>query len=37
MLDGHVEVPHLADAEKDRYSSFPCSRTSMLVLHGGVV
>ena len=21
MLDGHVEVPHLADAEKDRYSS----------------
>ena len=21
VLDGHVEVPHLADAEKDRYSS----------------
>ena len=21
MLDGHVEVPHLANAEKDRYSS----------------
>ena len=32
VLGGHVEVPHLADAEK-----VPCSRTSMLVLRGGVV
>ena len=30
-----VEVPHLTDAEEDRYSCL--FKASMLVLHGGVV